>query len=78
MATDPAVPPSRFIRWAQVKAIVGLSKATIRRFEQEDKFPRRRKIGHRAVGWLEADVLAWVKDRAGAGMECEQGADHAG
>jgi prophage regulatory protein len=31
--------------------------------EAEQRFPRRIKIGTRAVGWLEGEILSWLSAR---------------
>lgn len=51
------------MRKPDVRKVVNLSDATIRRLELEGKFPARRKIGKRAVGWLESEVLEWLESR---------------
>jgi prophage regulatory protein len=36
----------------------------IYRLESEGRFPRRIKLGIRAVGWIESEVEAWIRERA--------------
>jgi len=31
--------------------------------EAANRFPRRIKIGARAVGWIEAEIQSWLADR---------------
>ena len=56
----------QIIRLKEVILITGLSKSTIyaklnRGTNQYDtKFPKRIKLGARAVGWLKEDVLEWL------------------
>jgi predicted DNA-binding transcriptional regulator AlpA len=38
----------------------GLSRATIYRYTQRNLFPQKRRIGPNRVGWLAAEVIAWV------------------
>jgi prophage regulatory protein len=53
------------LRFPALQAKVGgLSKAQIDRLEAKGKFPRRIRIGERAVGWLELDVDLWLKAKA--------------
>jgi predicted DNA-binding transcriptional regulator AlpA len=35
----------------------------IYQMEADLRFPKRIKIGTRAVGWLEADVFSWLQQR---------------
>lgn len=63
----------RNLRLPAVRKISGLSTSTIWRLEREGLFPKRRKIGKRAVGWLLSDVNAWVASKA----EIEGGRNHA-
>lgn len=39
----------------------GLSRTTIWRKEREGTFPKRLKLGARAVGWLRSDLEAWLE-----------------
>jgi prophage regulatory protein len=38
----------------------GLSRATIYRYTNRKLFPPPRRIGPNRVGWLAAEVIAWV------------------
>ena len=51
----------KIIRLPEVKQITGLSSSSIWRKEQNGKFPKRKKLGIRAVGWLLDDIENWVK-----------------
>jgi prophage regulatory protein len=53
----------RILRWDDLVKITGLSKRTIARYELEGTFPKRRKIGKVAVGWLESEVDEWMLSR---------------
>lgn len=50
----------RIMRLNEVKAVTGLSKMTIYRFEKEGRFPSRVSLGERSVGWLEDDVEGFL------------------
>ena len=50
----------RIMRLTEVKAITGLSKTTIYRFEKEGRFPSRVSLGERSVGWFEDDVEGFL------------------
>lgn len=39
-------------------------RQTIRRWELEGDFPKRRRIGKNSVAWLESEVDAWIESRA--------------
>ena len=56
----------RVLRLPQVRQATGLSRSMIYQLEAERRFPRRLKIGARAVGWVEGEVQAWVATR----IEC--------
>lgn len=69
----PEAPPSaaeerasraRVLRLPQVCHRVGLCRSMIYRLESEGRFPRRIKLGLRAVGWIESEVEAWIRERA--------------
>jgi prophage regulatory protein len=57
-------PPERLIRQPELLRLTGLSKRTISRLEGAGRFPSRRQLGLRAVGWAESAVNAWVSDPA--------------
>ena len=48
------------IRLPEVCEVTGLCRSMIYQLEAEQRFPGRIKIGSRAVGWLEAEVQAWL------------------
>lgn len=52
-----------FYRFPQVKRITGLSRSTIFRSEREGKFPKRRQLGKKSVGWLSDEIDAWLAAR---------------
>ncbi len=51
------------LRLPQVRARVGLSRSTIYLRVAEGTFPKPFSLGGRAVGWLEAEVEAWVQQQ---------------
>jgi prophage regulatory protein len=58
--------PERYmqvLRLPQVRQVTGLGRSMIYQLEAERRFPRRIKIGARAVGWLQDEVQAWVAAR---------------
>jgi len=55
--------PTRILRLPEVTARTGLSRATIYALMRQGRFPRQVRIGARAVGWIEAEVEAWIQER---------------
>ena len=53
----------RLIRMPEVIGKTGLSRSTIYLLSSEDLFPPSRKIGHRAVAWIESEVDEWMQAR---------------
>ncbi|MGI4732907.1 MAG: helix-turn-helix transcriptional regulator [Janthinobacterium lividum] len=53
----------RFLRIDDVIASTGLSRPTIYRLIRGAKFPDRVALTTRCVGWWEADVESWLRDR---------------
>jgi prophage regulatory protein len=51
----------QIIREKEVIKIVGKSRTTIWRDEKAGTFPKRVKLGARAVGWLRSDLEAWIQ-----------------
>ena len=47
----------------QLTEITGLSAVTVWRREKIGKFPRRRQLGSRRVGWIAREVDAWIDSR---------------
>jgi len=43
--------------------LVGLRRAAIYAMQAEGRFPRRVRLGIRAVGWIEDEVQAWLAKR---------------
>lgn len=54
----------KFIRLRELLQRTGLSRVTIWRLERLGLFPKRRRIGLAAVGWLENEIEEWMKTRA--------------
>lgn len=52
------------LRFPQVRAKVGLSRATIWRLERLGQFPKRRQISPRTVAWICEEVDSWLEQRA--------------
>ena len=56
-------PPTRFLRRPEVTARTGLARSTIQVRLAEGRFPRPVSLGSRAVGWIEAEVDEWIRER---------------
>lgn len=63
MSQTSTTRPPRFLRLQTVMERTGLSRSTIYERIDEGRFPRQMPLGPRSVGWLEADVSAWIEDR---------------
>ena len=61
-ASVVAAPPQAetILRLPAVKARVGLSRSTLYQRIADGLFPAPIRLGPRAVGWLEADIEAWI------------------
>lgn len=63
MSTSPEVNNMKILRLKQVMAMTGLARSTLYKYIATEGFPAQVKLGARAVGWLEAEVLAWLQSR---------------
>ena len=52
--------PLKILRLPQVCEVTGLCRSMIYQLEADLRFPKRVKIGIRAVGWLDREVHAWL------------------
>jgi prophage regulatory protein len=55
--------PIRLLRLPQVMEMTGLRKTKIYELHAEGAFPRRVRITAHSVGWVEAEVQAWLAQR---------------
>lgn len=53
----------KIMKKSEVVKKVGLSPVTIWRLEKDGKFPRRRQLSERRVGWVESEIDDWIKAR---------------
>jgi len=69
MAQQYPTAPTRIIRGPQVQTCTGLGRSTIYdKLDPESSsfdptFPKQVSIGLRAVGWVEAEIEAWIQRR---------------
>lgn len=54
---------SIILRRTQLPALLGLSLATIDRMRAAGNFPPCVRVGVHAVGFIKADLMAWVATR---------------
>jgi prophage regulatory protein len=50
----------QILRLPQVLQVTGLCRSMIYQLEAANRFPRRIRIGSRAVGWLHSEVQDWL------------------
>jgi prophage regulatory protein len=55
----------RLIRLPEVLRRCGISKRSISRLEAAGRFPARRQLGPRAVGWSETEIRSWMANPTG-------------
>lgn len=54
----------RVLRAPTVEQMLGISAATLLRYERTvEGFPRRRRIGPNVVGWLESEIVEFLRSR---------------
>jgi prophage regulatory protein len=53
----------RIVRRPEVQGLTGLSASTIERLEKAGDFPRRRRLGPSAVGWIFSEIEDWIASR---------------
>ena len=55
------------LRIKDVIKITAMSNSTIYELIKSNDFPRPKRIGKRAVGWLAGDIQSWIDNRPTAG-----------
>lgn len=53
----------QILRRPEVERTTGLSRSTIYKAMTENAFPKPIRIGRRAVGWRQADIMNWLETR---------------
>ncbi|MDG1645671.1 DNA-binding protein [Klebsiella michiganensis] len=56
-------PDIRVIREKECRKLTGICRTTRYIMERNGKFPARRQLGGRSVGWVLAEVLEWVNNQ---------------
>jgi prophage regulatory protein len=52
-----------YLRDSEVGILTKLSKSTRWRLERDGKFPRKRQLSEKAVGWLSNEIEEWLQSR---------------
>lgn len=55
-----------FVRWPKVIELTGLPQNTIRDLVKAGKFPGPVPLAARSVGFVKAEIDAWMRDRIAA------------
>ena len=53
-----------FLRRRAVRAKLGVSDTTLRRWEADGRFPKCRRLGPRVCGWLASEIDTWLAARS--------------
>ena len=53
----------RILRLPEVVAVTGISRSSVTRQVHRGTFPEPVRLGPNAIGWREAEVLAWIESR---------------
>lgn len=53
----------KLLRLPDVIELTGLSRSTILRMVDQDRFPRPLRLNERANGWLQSEISDWVAAR---------------
>ena len=61
--------PLRILRLPQVEARTGISRSSIYARVAKGTFPPPIQLGPRAVGWIESEVEAWIREQIAASRE---------
>ena len=56
----------RILRRKQVEARIGLSRSTIYDGVSAGTFPKPISLGRQSVGWIEAEIEQWIRERIAA------------
>lgn len=66
MTQSNVAAPLQIMRLPEVIATVGLSRPSIYRLKDAGAFPKQIKLGASSVGWLRAEIEAWIAARVSA------------
>lgn len=71
---SPSAPGLGFYSVNTVCELTGFSRQHIYRLERLGKFPRRRKLGLAKVGFVRAEIHAWIETRPKPDLPAEDDA----
>jgi prophage regulatory protein len=58
---------TQIYRLPQVKAVTGLSRSSIYKFQSLGLFPQSLRLGPRCIGWNSCQIEKWVETRQRGG-----------
>ncbi len=61
----------KIYRLKNVIEVTGMSRSTIYRLMDQDKFPKPIKLSQRIIGFLEEDIDQWIQNRYQEGIKNE-------
>jgi prophage regulatory protein len=53
----------KILRLDQVVEVTGIPRSTLYRYVKNRQFPAQVKLGQKIVGWVEEEVVAWIKNK---------------
>lgn len=53
----------KILRLKAVQEMTGLGRSSIYSYMASNTFPKSIKLGPRSIGWIEASILSWIKER---------------
>lgn len=53
----------KILRLDQVVELTGLPRSTLYRYVKNRQFPSQLKLGERAAGWVEDEVMGWIREK---------------
>ena len=57
------LPNDRILRWPDVQQRVGICRSQAHLLISKSRFPAQVKLGPRASGWIESEIIAWIEQR---------------
>lgn len=72
MTTESSPARAQILRKSTVVERVAASPSTIYRWERAGLFPKHVQLGPNMIGWREADIEAWIAQRAESRKETEE------
>jgi predicted DNA-binding transcriptional regulator AlpA len=62
----------KILRTNEVAEMLGISRVTLWRWARGGHLPPKRRIGPNVVGWVEAEILAWLESRPTGSIGVEE------